>query len=428
MTLKRLASYGLLAVPLGFLLGDALFPSPPFTRWLGLLISGGAFMFGLILSFQPLSPTTDPPAAHESPPDPTETTFQIGTAALPHLRQGLNRETAKHLADIIQRTAGVEAVAITDTHIVLGWSGKSCPQHGPGSLLSVTTRQVLRDQVIRTLNTAQLQGAYDECELGTVVIAPLVSHGQSVGSIKLYVGDEQSLPKRTVRHAEGIAQLLSILLELAEADRQRGLATSARLEALQAQIRPHFLFNVLNTIISFSRSDPDRARELLIQLANFFRRSLSHKGPTILLKEEIDYVQTYLTLEKARYGDKLRYRIRVQPECLDVPVPILVFQPLVENAVVHGISPKEGPGMVSLTIRRKNDNLVVYISDNGEGVAKSQQYEIFEMGSGAGTGLGLSNVAERLIGLYGPPYHLRFRSEVGKGTTVRLTIPIHFPR
>lgn len=357
-------------------------------------------------------------------PDPAETTFQIGNQALPHLRQGLNRETAQHLADIIQHTAEVDAVAITDTQMVLGWAGKPCPQHLPGSFLSETTRSTIADQVTRVLDTKELMGSYDECDLGTVVIAPLVSHRQPVGAIKLYIASHNVLPSRIVQHAEGIAQMLSLLMEVVEADRQRTLAADARLEALQAQIRPHFLFNVLNTIIAFSRTDPDRARDLLIELAAFFRRSLKHRGPTIALKDEIEYLNTYLTLERARFGERLVYRVRVDPQALDVRVPILTLQPLVENAVVHGLSQREEPGTVSVTARLHRDRLVIYVSDNGIGIPKAKQYEIFEMGRGSGMGLGLSNVAERMMGLYGPHYHLRLRSREGVGTTVRLTIPL----
>ena len=360
--------------------------------------------------------------------DAAETTFQIGHAALPHLRQGLNRETAQYIANIIQRTVGVEAVAITDTHIVLGWAGKKCPQHDPGTFLSRTTKEVMRDKVQRILQTEELQGDYEECQLGVVVITPLVSHNQAVGSVKLYVAEQSTLPKRVGRLAEGIAQLLSILLEVAEVDRQRSLASAARLEALQAQIRPHFLFKVLNTIISFSRTDPDKARDLLIQLASFFRRSLSHKGSTVLLKDEIDYVQTYLNLEKARYGDKLRYRLRIQPESLHRSVPVLIIQPLVENAVIHGIAEKEGSGMVSVSIRNRGRDTIIYISDNGRGIPRSKQREIFQMGEGQGMGLGLSNVSERLVGLYGNKYRLRLRSSENKGTTVRLVIPATVPQ
>lgn len=357
-------------------------------------------------------------------PNPTETTFQIGTQALPHLRQGLNRDAARHLADIIQHTAEVDAVAITDREVVLGWAGKPCPAHQPGTSLSEATRKTMADRATRVLDTKELMGSYDECDLGTVVITPLLSHDQSVGSLKLYIATDQLLPRGIIQHAEGIAQMLSLLMEVVEGDRQRTLAADARLEALQAQIRPHFLFNVLNTIIAFSRTDPDRTRDLLIDLAGFFRRSLQHHGPTIPLREEVEYVNTYLSLERARFGERLSYRIRVDPKALDVPVPILTLQPLVENAVVHGLSPREQPGAVSITARIVGGQLAIYISDNGVGIPKAQQYEIFEMGRGTGMGLGLSNVAERMMGLYGPRYHLRLRSKEGTGTTVRVTIPL----
>lgn len=392
--------------------------------WVALATGSGGLI--ILLHSAWMSPIKEdiPPASF--PLDPTETTIEIGNQALPHLRQGLNRETAKYIADIIQHIVGVDAVAITDTQSVLGWSGQSCPSHGPGSSLSQTTRDVLRDRQIRTLDTSLL-GGYFECKLGVVVIAPLVSHNQSVGCVKLYVLNNRELPKPILRLAGGITQLLSILLELAEVDRQRSLATSARLEALQAQIRPHFLFNVLNTIIAFSRTDPDMARELLIELAAFFRRSLSHKGPTILLKDEIDYVQTYLKLEKARYGDKLKFRMRVQPTALTQSVPILIIQPLIENAVIHGVAPKEDPGTVSLRIHTREQDLVVFISDNGLGMTPDRRQDILKPGEGSGLGLGLSNVSERLIGHYGPKSSLKIRSFPGKGTAIRFTIPLHRP-
>lgn len=371
------------------------------------------------------TPQPIPSENTSSGPDPAQTTFQIGNQALPHLRSGLTREAAQHLADIIQHTAEVDAVAITDREVVLGWAGKPCPPHQPGSGLSDATRRTMADRVTRVLDTQELMGSYQECDLGTVVIAPLISRGQSVGAIKLYITTDQVLPSRIIQHAEGIAQMLSLLMEVVEADRQKSLAADARLEALQAQIRPHFLFNVLNTIVAFSRTDPDRSRDLLIQLSAFFRRSLQHHGPTIALRDEIEYVNTYLALESARFGARLYYRVRVDPRALDIPVPVLTLQPLVENAIVHGLSHRESVGTVSITVRFMDNRLAIYVSDNGVGIPKSQQYEIFEMGRGTGMGLGLSNVAERMMGLYGPHYRLRLRSREGIGTTVRLTIPIN---
>lgn len=344
----------------------------------------------------------------------------LGTA--PPTASGFSVETATIIAPILQRVTHAAAIAITDRTHILGWSGPSCPLHRPGSRLAACG---LPDPKERRFRIVELppQSPPDLCALPVAAVAPILAGGQVMGSLQWLDTSRQVLPEGVGRLLAALAQLLSILLTTAEANRERSLVSEARLEALQAQIRPHFLFNVLNTIIVFSRTDPERSRELLVQLATFFRRSLSHRGPTIPLKEEIDYVQTYLNLQKARFGDKLRYRIRLDPGVLHVPVPVLVLQPLVENAVVHGLAPKEGPGMVSLTARQQGDYVHIFITDNGVGIPPDHQAAVFTMGEGTGMGLGLSNVAERLHRLYGPIHPLLLRSFPGRGTTIRVRLP-----
>ncbi|CAB1129749.1 putative Histidine kinase [Candidatus Hydrogenisulfobacillus filiaventi] len=345
-------------------------------------------------------------------------------------RQGLTADTAQVLAAVIHRMVPVDAVAVADTHVPLAWSGRTCPAHGlecPVHLAVGSLRE--EDQAgpgeVRTHTIGVGPDHQVPCPLRTALVAPLYAHGRVIGALRFYNPVERPFSPHIVRLAEGLGQLLSHMLELAEENRQQRIASEARLEALQAQIRPHFLFNVLNTIILFSRTDPERSRELLGQLATFFRRSLSHRGPTIALKDEIDHVQTYLTLEKARFGDKLRYRIRLDPAVLNLPVPVLVLQPLVENAVVHGLAPKETPGMVSVTARLVRGTIQIFVTDNGVGIPPDRQQAVFTMGvgEGTGTGVGLSNVAERLVGLYGPAYALTLKSIPGRGTSVRVRIP-----
>lgn len=360
-----------------------------------------------------------------------EHALQIGHAAMPYLRQGLNEWSAQKITEIIHRITDVDAVAITDQNKVLGFSGVGCNRHRPGGpILTGATRRVL--------NTGKLELVTDPSALAcdepgcphplkSAVIAPLTFRSRVVGTVKLYRRSPEVLPPYVRRVAVGIAQLLSIQMELAEADRQRELATKARLEALQAQIRPHFLFNVLNTIIHFSRTDVEKARELLIQLSNFFRRSLSTRGNFITLQEEMEYLNTYLSLERARYGDKLEVRLRIDPRALGQRIPILTLQPLVENAVVHGVAPMEGHGVVAVSARRSRGHVEVTIADNGVGMTPEEKHQIFDAGFGRGMGLGLSNVNDRLISLYGPAYRLRVRSAPGKGTAVRLRVPIESP-
>ncbi|MHB9144202.1 MAG: histidine kinase [Symbiobacteriia bacterium] len=360
-----------------------------------------------------------------------EHALQIGHAAMPYLRQGLNESSAQKITEIIHRITDVDAVAITDQNRVLGFSGVGCNRHRPGGpILTGATRRVLNTGKLELVtDPARLTCDEPGCPhpLKSAVIAPLTFRSSVVGTVKLYRTSPTVLPPYVRRVAVGIAQLLSIQMELAEADRQRELATKARLEALQAQIRPHFLFNVLNTIIHFSRTDVEKARELLIQLSSFFRRSLSTRGNFITLQEEMEYLNTYLSLERARYGDKLEVRLRIDPRALGQRIPILTLQPLVENAVVHGVAPMEGHGVVAVSARRRHGLVVVTIVDNGIGMTPEEKHQIFDAGFGKGMGLGLSNVNDRLISLYGLAYRLRVRSAPGKGTAVRLRVPLLTP-
>lgn len=357
-----------------------------------------------------------------------DTTLRISDETMPYLRQGLNFESAQKITDIIQQIADVDAVAITDTEKILGFTGVGCRRHRQGGpILTEGTRFVLNTGQPFVHNNAQMLSCDEKScphPLRAAVVTPLKYRGRIVGTFKLYRTSPQPMPPMLTRLAMSVAHLLSIQMEIGEADRQKELATKARLEALQAQIRPHFLFNVLNTIISVSRTDVPRAQELLVQLAQFFRRSVRSPGQFLTLAEEIEYVQNYLNLEKARYGEKLEVRIKIDPRALNVPIPVLTVQPLVENAVMHGLAPQEEGGLVAIRAGVVGGHVTVTILDTGVGISLARQQAIFAPGEGAGLGIGLSNVNERLISLYGEEYRLRVRSRPGRGTVIRFRIPI----
>lgn len=357
-----------------------------------------------------------------------DTTLRISGETLPYLRQGLNRESAQKIVEIMKKITEVDAVAITDTQEILGFAGVGCKRHRQGGIiLTQGTKKVLMSGQPRIVSDSQILSCDDPTcphPLKSAVIAPLKFRDQVVGTFKLYRCSSDPLPPHIARLAVGIAQLLGIQMELAELDRQRQLATKARLEALQAQIRPHFLFNVLNTIIHFSRTDVEKARELLVQLATFFRKSLNYRSSFITLQDEVEYINTYLSLEKARFGDKLQVKFKLDPKALNVPVPILTLQPLVENAVVHGLAPKEEGGEVGVLVRKVRDEIQVLVFDNGIGMDAETVRRIFEEGYGTGMGLGITNVNDRLVSLYGHRYRLRVKSSPGRGTAVRVRIPL----
>jgi two-component system LytT family sensor kinase len=213
-------------------------------------------------------------------------------------------------------------------------------------------------------------------------------------------------------------------MELAELDRQVQLVTKAELDALHAQINPHFLFNTLNAIIAYVRTNPETARRLLIRLAAFFRQALKRHGHFNTLKEEIEYVNTYLVLEKARFREKLRVQRDIDPELLDYQVPVLTLQPLVENAVKHGVQPKVGQGTVFISAKKFNNEILFTIKDDGVGISVERLPMVLLPGFGSGNGVGLSNVHERLKSLFGEDYGLRIVSELNKGTTIYVKVPL----
>lgn len=359
--------------------------------------------------------------------------MEIAHETLPYLRSGLNEQNAEAIAKIIQEISQVAAVSITDCEKQLAYIGAGCDRHHPGDkILTEATREVILTNHHKIVQTQQELNCplsdVCNCPLAAAVIVPLVCRGKVVGTFKLYETKDGKMSPDLIRLALGMGQILSLQVELAELDHQANLVTEARLDALQAQINPHFLFNVLNTIIATSRSNPNRTRRLLIHLAEFFRRALKSKGALISLKEEMEFVNTYLVLEKARFGKKLKIRSEIPKDLMDAEVPRLSIQPLVENAVKHGITPMMTNGTVLIRVDRielENGEveLLAEIIDDGLGIEKDRLKDVLLPGVGSGNGVGLANVHARLQGLYGEEYGLNIQSEPEEGTTVTMRLP-----
>jgi LytS/YehU family sensor histidine kinase len=359
-----------------------------------------------------------------------DSTLQIAHETLPFLRRGLNEDTARKTAEIIQKISEMAAVAITDREKVLAFIGVGCDKHLPGEkILTEATRQVISSGQYKVVpdTTALNCSRFDSCEcpLGSAVIVPLTNKGQVCGTLKLYSTAHGPPADHILQLALGIGQLLSIQMELAELDRQTQLITLARLDALHAQINPHFFFNTLNTIVAYSRTDPEKTRQLLIHLAEFFRKTLKRRGHYITLREELECVATYFALEEARFGDKIKLVQKIDESLLDYEIPVLSIQPLVENAVKHGLTPKVGPGTVKIVGELKARELRITISDNGVGIPRHILPMILNPGYGSGNGVGLSTVNERFKSLYGENYGLLIQSREGTGTWITLRIPIY---
>jgi len=205
-------------------------------------------------------------------------------------------------------------------------------------------------------------------------------------------------------------------------EEQERLLLHARMEALQNQVNPHFLFNTLNSISSLVRFDPDLAREVISKLATILRRLLSTSEAFAPLREEFEFIDNYLDIEVVRFGrDKLRVVKELDPASLDIVVPSMLLQPLVENSIKHGLGPKIEGGSIYLRSRLADSRLIIEVEDDGVGMGGSQ---LEESSSWAGMGIGMANVSERLQVLYGDTARMTVDSREGKGTLIRIRLPL----
>jgi two-component system LytT family sensor kinase len=204
-------------------------------------------------------------------------------------------------------------------------------------------------------------------------------------------------------------------------EEQERLLLNARMEALQNQINPHFLFNTLNSVSSLVRFDPDTAREMIIKLANILRRLLNNTEAFVPLSEELEFIDNYLDIEVVRFGrDKLRVVKEIEVDSLDVTVPSMLLQPLVENCIKHGLSSKIEGGSIYLRSRITEAGLIVEVEDDGVGMVA----DVPEHPNGERTGIGMANVAERLKVLYSGAASMTVNSSPGSGTLIRLRLPL----
>ena len=205
-------------------------------------------------------------------------------------------------------------------------------------------------------------------------------------------------------------------------EEQERLLLHARMEALQNQINPHFLFNTLNSISSLVRFDPDTARDVIFKLATILRRLLNSSEAFAPLREEFEFIDNYLDIEVVRFGrDKLRVVKELDPASLDVVVPSMLLQPLVENSIKHGLSPKVEGGSIYLRSRVSGSRLIIEVEDDGVGMGVAQ---LEESSSWSGMGIGMANISERLQVLYGDTARMTIDSHEGKGTLIRIRLPL----
>ena len=207
-------------------------------------------------------------------------------------------------------------------------------------------------------------------------------------------------------------------------EEQKHLLLEARLDALQRQINPHFLFNTLNSIASLVRSKPELAREMTVKLANILRALLKDHDTYVPLRSELSFTDDYLAIEVVRFGaDKLHVEKEIDPNTLDVLVPSILLQPLIENSIKHGLEPRIHGGTVTLRSKLTGDRVLIEVADDGVGMGDRPRTGL----SSTGAGIGMKNVQERLEVLYGAQASFKIVSNPGRGTLVSIEIPADLP-
>ena len=339
--------------------------------------------------------------------------------AAPPLRDGLTEASAARSAKHLRVLLGTPAVAVTDTAALLAWEGAGSV-HARGAVEAAG--QALSSG--RPTVVSGLACGDPDCPVRSVVVAPLVLDDRVVGTLGAY--GPAANPALVTAVGE-VARWVSGQLELAELDESRSRLAQAQVHALRAQISPHFIFNALTAIASFVRTDPTRARELLLDFADFTRYSSRSHGEFTTLAEELRSIDRYLLLEKARFGDRLQVVLRVAPEVLPVAVPYLCLQPLVENAVQHGLEKGRGSGTVTVVAEDDGAMCRITVEDDGAG---SDPERVRAALAGAAPededghrSIGLGNVDARLRAVYGDDHGLVVETAVGAGTKVTVRVP-----
>ena len=259
-----------------------------------------------------------------------------------------------------------------------------------------------------------------QCISGNIkscIILPLFQEEKKIsGTLKLYFDTPKFVTARKQYLAEGLSMLLSTQIELSNIENFKAMAKEAELKALQTQINPHFLFNALHTISSFVRIEPDRAREIIINLSTYLRYNLENFSRLLSLKDELSQVEAYINIEKARFGDKIKVIYNIPEKYLDIQLPSLIIQPLVENSIKHGILKRREGGTIAISVSENKAEYIISIEDDGVGI---EQSIIDGIDDKIEKNIGLKNVHNRLKILYGKGLNIK---KLERGTKITFYI------
>jgi len=360
---------------------------------------------------------TRAPSTAGIPEAAMQAALHAATTTLPHLRKGLTARNAERAVPHLRALTGAAAIALADTRAVLAIDGEGRDQVRPGDLLSRLLERAGDD---RLHIVPRLVSSDPTCPLRSAVLAPLVAQGKRIGTLIAFYRGVGRPSHHELRVVQEAASLVSAQVELSLVSAQEERVAQAELRALRAQISPHFIYNALAAVAGDIHARPEEARDLLTDFAEFTRYLFRDGRSYVTLGEEIEHVERYLRLEQARFRDGLHVMVDVPAETLGTVVPAMSVQPLVENAVRHGVERRAGRGRVAISARIVGGDVELRVSDDGVGIEPQRLEAVL---AGAGGGIGVSNVDSRLRATFGERYALRIESDLGEGTTAVMTVP-----
>ena len=336
--------------------------------------------------------------------------LDITNETLPYFRN-MNEDSLYKVCKIIKDDIGADAVSITNKKTVLAYVGigEEYFKEKTKTLSCITKECIYKGDIIYVKETKEEYFADQKTPLKTAMLIPLKEKNETIGTLKIYYSKQREITDSQQALAIGLSQMISTLMELSKLEKIKEAANKAEIKALQTQINPHFLFNALNTITSFIRINPDSARSLIINLATFLRYNLEFSDTLIDIKKELEQVKAYVEIEKARFGDKLNVIYDID-EKINVKIPSLIIQPLVENAIIHGIRNNGGKGTVKITVKNNDYKTIVSVENNGITIDDEIINKIKN-----------GNMPENKIGLYN--VHLRIKLMYGNGLVIKQLNP-----
>ncbi|WP_237043432.1 LytS/YhcK type 5TM receptor domain-containing protein [Photobacterium kishitanii] len=366
----------------------------------------GTLSIGLIIKLvQDLDEEKDLIAAQQA-----KLALDIANKTLPYFRIN-TRHALQKVCSIIRFYTGADAVAITNTQDVRAYVGRGEEQFlDAHHKISQMTRQAVEsgEQIIsNNLNVHNFH---------SLLIIPLWENGEVSGTLKIFYCQPDRIRMSLREMAIGLSQIISTQMEVSRIEQLKQMASKAEFSALQSKINPHFLFNALNAISTLIRIRPDDARQLIANLADFLRYNLERDVELIDIQEEIQQVRDYVAIEQARFGPKLEVVFDIDD--VHPRVPCLLIQPLVENAILHGIQPSRVAGKVLISVKKSVDNVVITITDTGVGIDQQTIDKLYQ-GKIDSHRIGLNNVHQRLLLLFGDGLHI---CRLEQGTTMKFYV------